>query len=194
VLPPRRLLSSTAAKVIAGLSLVVVAGAVIRLIPRTVQVAPAPSNPETRPAPVAPVVAQPAVAPAPAIEETRAAPAPTTTAPPAASDAGREKHVASRRARAEAGGDDLAAERRLLEEARAALARGDGRSALAAADRHARTFPAGQLAEERESVRVRALVASGRLDEARARAERFRRRYPQSIFLPAIASTLDPSR
>jgi hypothetical protein len=88
---------------------------------------------------------------------------------------------------------ELAAERALLEVARTALARGQPAEALAALAGHAKRFPKGRLAEERESLTVQALAAAGRPGEARERAERFRRRSPNSILLPAVESALAPS-
>jgi hypothetical protein len=84
------------------------------------------------------------------------------------------------------GGDDLAAERAALDVARTALGRGDGANALVACDDHARKFPRGALAEEREAIAVQALVLEHRPDDARARAERFRKTHPRSILLPAV--------
>jgi hypothetical protein len=55
---------------------------------------------------------------------------------------------------------------------------------------HQRRFPDGRLAEERERLRIQALIDSGDRSGARARAEEFRRRYPKSIFLPAIEAAL----
>lgn len=84
------------------------------------------------------------------------------------------------------GGDDLAAERASLDVSRTALGRGDGVNALVACDEHARKFPRGALAEEREAIAVQALVLEHRSDDARARAERFRKTHPRSILLPAV--------
>jgi hypothetical protein len=84
------------------------------------------------------------------------------------------------------GGDDLAAERAALDVARTALGRGDGANALVACDEHARKFPRGALGEEREAIAVQALVLEHRSDDARARAERFRKTHPRSILLPAV--------
>ena len=56
--------------------------------------------------------------------------------------------------------------------------------------RHALRFPEGQLTEERESLWVQVLVTSGRFDEARQRAQHFRRRYPDSLLLPGVNETL----
>jgi hypothetical protein len=76
----------------------------------------------------------------------------------------------------------LAAERTLLDVARAALSRGEAANAMAAAERHATEFPDGELAEEREAILIRALAQSGSVESARARARRFHARFPQSIF------------
>lgn len=110
--------------------------------------------------------------------------APTTVAqpiiaPPKSPSASVESSIGRRDA-------DLAAERALIEMARNALSRGRPDQALEATRLHESRYPKGQLSEERESIAVHALVAAGRVDEARARADRFRARFPQSIFLPAI--------
>ncbi|MBZ0116508.1 MAG: sigma-70 family RNA polymerase sigma factor, partial [Sandaracinaceae bacterium] len=62
----------------------------------------------------------------------------------------------------------------------------EGEAALAAIARHEARFPEGQLAAERESIRVRALLLLGRNDEARWAAERFRAEYPESIFMGVV--------
>jgi hypothetical protein len=87
----------------------------------------------------------------------------------------------------------LRAEQALLDSARVALGRGDGAAALDAATVHARRFPHGELSEERDAIAVQALVLLGRGDEARARAERFRRAYPESALFPAIREALGSS-
>jgi hypothetical protein len=84
----------------------------------------------------------------------------------------------------------LAAERKWIEMARTALARGRVDGALAALRRHARQYPGGQLAEERDSLLVQALVAKGDYAQARAQAARFGRQHPQSLFSPAIEQAL----
>jgi hypothetical protein len=80
----------------------------------------------------------------------------------------------------------LDAERALLDAARMALVSGDGDTALRALDRHARTYAHPLLGEERDALFVQALVRAGRYDEARTRAEAFRRKVPQSLFRPAV--------
>jgi hypothetical protein len=80
----------------------------------------------------------------------------------------------------------LAAERALLEIARAALAKNDNAAALKSVEEHERTFPDGRLVEERELLFVQALAKLGRKDEAHARARAFRTRFPESLLLPAL--------
>lgn len=82
--------------------------------------------------------------------------------------------------------DALVAERKLLDRARAALGAGDPTTALAACDEHARDHARGRLVEEREALRVRALSAAGRTDEARVAAGRFEASFPGSVLLPAV--------
>jgi len=84
----------------------------------------------------------------------------------------------------------LAAERNLIEIARTALARGRIDGALATLHRHSRRFAKGQLAEERDSLYVQALVAKGDFAQARERATRFRRQHPSSLFQPAVDQAL----
>ncbi|MEO7112132.1 MAG: hypothetical protein ABI183_16935 [Polyangiaceae bacterium] len=97
---------------------------------------------------------------------------------------------ASTSSRGQRGDEDLAAELAFVQMARTALARGNFSDALDATDQHEKKFPHGHLAEERESLAIQALVGAGRDDEARARAARFRAKYPSSLFLPAIAAAI----
>jgi hypothetical protein len=82
--------------------------------------------------------------------------------------------------------DPLAAERSLLEMARAALGRGQADRALAALRRHARQFPNGELTEEREGLLVQSLVGAQKYDQAREKADQFKKRYPRSLFAPVV--------
>jgi hypothetical protein len=84
----------------------------------------------------------------------------------------------------------LAAERLLLDEARAALVQGDPGRALARIETHRRTFANPILAEERDAMEVEALVKAGRTSEAKAKADAFRRRMPNSLFLPTVDSAV----
>jgi hypothetical protein len=51
---------------------------------------------------------------------------------------------------------------------------------------HARRFKNGRLAEEREALRVKALVGLGRTHDARRAAAAFEARFPNSVLLPAV--------
>ncbi len=106
-------------------------------------------------------------------------------APPKASSAPAVRAAASATTRA--GGEGaLEAERAVLDVARTALGRGDGSNALRAIDEHARKFPRGALAEEREAMAIQALRLLHRDDEAQARLGRFRGRFPTSLIRPAL--------
>jgi len=85
-----------------------------------------------------------------------------------------------------------AAERVRIEQARTALGRGEASSALSVLARHGRDHPRGQLVEEREALVILSLAADGRRAEARARAAEFRERFPKSMLLRSINSTLTP--
>lgn len=86
----------------------------------------------------------------------------------------------------------LSQERGLLEVARTALARGDVAATLDAVERHARDFPDGRLAEEREVLFIQALVQAGRKDEAARHAASFRKQFPDSLMGPAVDAALAP--
>lgn len=80
----------------------------------------------------------------------------------------------------------LAEERKLLDEARRALARGEAQAGVASLERHVKRFPKGALVEEREALYVRVLAAAGNDEAASRRAAGFQRRFPNSIFLPVV--------
>ncbi|HZS42236.1 MAG TPA: hypothetical protein VFF06_35645 [Polyangia bacterium] len=143
--------------------------------------APVPPAPLEAAPPVAPAIAP--VAPSSAITTANA-----IDPAPAAAEPSRSRALAHKGEPV----DELPAERALLEQGRAALGHGDAARALAAVERHQRKFPRGQLAEERESLWIRALVAAGEPDAARERAADFRARYPRSIFLPVVEATVKP--
>ena len=88
---------------------------------------------------------------------------------------------------------ELASEQRLLESARRALARGEPVAALAAVERHAATFESGRLTEEREVLRIQALVRAGRLEEARTEAQRFKGRFPGSLLRAVVDYAVPPA-
>ncbi len=74
----------------------------------------------------------------------------------------------------------------MLDVARTALGRGDGGNALRATEEHARKFPRGVLGEEREAMAIQALRLLHRDEEAQARLDRFRGRFPTSLIRPAL--------
>lgn len=81
--------------------------------------------------------------------------------------------------------DTLEREMRLLQ---GASPESDPRAALARAAEHERQFPRGQMAAEREFLAVQALRATGRDDEARARARALVARFPESPYASRVRS------
>ena len=153
-----------------------------------------------RRAPAAPVVAPPAARPpVPAVTPppvaaidpnapSLAALPPSLPAPSDATAAAPPHHAGPHRAGDEprARHGDLDAERALLSDARAAMQASDAPRALAILDDHAHRFARGQLAEERDALRVAALALAGDRQGARRRADEFARRHPDSLFLPSV--------
>jgi hypothetical protein len=81
-------------------------------------------------------------------------------------------------------------ELRVLQPAREAVARQDFNSALSAIAEHQRMFPSGRLTEEREALRVKALLGVGRTAEAQRAGAAFRARFPRSALLGRIEEML----
>jgi hypothetical protein len=75
-----------------------------------------------------------------------------------------------------------------LDKIRSALKSGDSASALAAVAEHEKRYPSGAHVEEREALAVQALARAGRSEEARARADRFHKRFPSSFFTAIVDS------
>jgi hypothetical protein len=116
------------------------------------------------------------------------------TAPPRVARSGAPTNSASSAAAADLPSpSSLADERGLLDSARSALAAGNGRTALQTLSAHERRFPRGRLVEERESLIVQALAHTAGPAAARQRFTSFRRRFPKSIFLPALQAVVDSS-
>ncbi|HVV52239.1 MAG TPA: hypothetical protein VHO06_21395 [Polyangia bacterium] len=82
--------------------------------------------------------------------------------------------------------DPFTAELELLQRAQAAYARRDLSEALTVVAEHARRFPRGHLAEEREALRVRLLVRMGRAAAAKRAEADFAARFPRSVLLPRV--------
>ncbi len=85
----------------------------------------------------------------------------------------------------------LAQERRAIDDARVALGAGDTTRALKVLDEHARAFPRGILREEREALSVRALARAGRATEARTRAATFHKDFPESLFASGVDAEVE---
>jgi hypothetical protein len=83
----------------------------------------------------------------------------------------------------------LSEESALVDRARANLGT-NANDALAAIDEHARRFPRGELAPEREYLRISALRRLGRPDEARTRARKYLATYPSSSYVPSVRTIL----
>jgi hypothetical protein len=147
----------------------------------------------TRPAPVAseePTARPPAEVQAQAPPSTAApSPATTSTVAPEAVDAAKPAPSSTSAMRAPAEGrgapppskpiTDASAEAALLERAREAIAT-DPKRALAITREHARRFPKGILAQEREVIAIDALKRLGKGSEAESRVDQFKKTYPGS--------------
>ncbi|MBI5495467.1 MAG: hypothetical protein HY904_10625 [Deltaproteobacteria bacterium] len=169
----------TAKVVVPAVMVVAVAGGVTvaRVVERPARVAAVTAPVVARPAPSAAaplVVIQPAPAPAPAVQ-----PAPDPRAVPLSPVPVTRPATGT-----------LPAERRLLDQARQALADHRGDAALVTLDRHREQYARGQLAEERDALRVMALADLGRAPEARRAAVRFLERHPHSVLRSAVESAV----
>jgi hypothetical protein len=129
----------------------------------------------------------------PAAPPTASSAAPSTAAPEAAAAANSEPSASAtdagasnaRPAPANSGGSG-SFELELLTRARQADLHGDFAETLALVRQHEQRFPAGRLSEEREVLRVHALVGLGRTEPARRAAARFRRQFPHSVLLQRV--------
>ncbi len=88
------------------------------------------------------------------------------------------------------GQQNYGAELELMRSAHTAYAAHEFANALVLVSEHARRFPRGLLAEEREALRVRCLAGSGRVNEARRVAASFAKRFPRSVLLPRLQGDL----
>ena len=139
------------------------------------------------------VVSEPRLAPqAPPPETAKPVPTPEP-APVGAVD---PKATTARQSTAKAAGpssaESYAIELGLLEPARTAVGQGNFASALASIAKHQQHFPRGQLSEEREALRVRALWGTGQTGRARSAAAAFRKSYPKSGLLSWMKDTATP--
>jgi hypothetical protein len=142
--------------------------------------------PVPAPSPPVPVAATPAsvsasaIVPPPPPAPSEASPPPVAGAVPGASLGGGQ--VAR---------EELHSEVELLGRARDSLASNPA-EALALTRQSATQFPGGALAQEREVLAIEALRRLGRLDEARARRDRFLSAYPGSVHRQRLEATLGP--
>jgi len=127
---------------------------------------PAPAAVPAHSVVVVTVPVAPAATPAPVDPEPPPAKPSTTKTKPAAPE------------RSDA--DVYAMELKVLQPAQRAVARQDYASALVAIAEHQRRFPSGRLAEEREALRVKALLGQGRSEDAQRAGAGFRKRFPRS--------------
>ncbi|MGH7436442.1 MAG: hypothetical protein ACRENE_12285 [Polyangiaceae bacterium] len=131
------------------------------------------------------LVERPAANPAPS-----AAPSPpAASSPPEPTAAAVSAPPASAPAHG-SGPSQLSVERHMLDEARHALLQGNPTRALEVLERHRRTFPSPLLAEEHGALEVQSLAKAERYGEARTLGEAFRRRYPDSLYLPMVDAAL----
>lgn len=145
----------------------------------------APKAPPVEAAPVEAMAVEPS--PAPGVEPE---PSPAVKPPPAVKASPPVRAPAP--ATAATRDTLLSRERSLLEVARTAMARGDVEGTLSAVEAHAKDFPQGRLAEEREVLFIQALTMAGRRAEALRHAESFRRDFPDSLLAPAVDAALGP--
>ncbi|HEX2657186.1 MAG TPA: hypothetical protein VHU40_02895 [Polyangia bacterium] len=167
---PRRLrtrLAFAAALVVGAASV----GAVAAFRQRTAELAAIDSATATAPALPAPPAPRPVAAPL-AVKPERIARRTRVKSGPAPRDMG--------------GTARFTAELELLQRAQESYTRRDFSAALDLLAEHARRFSRGQLAEEREALRVRSLRGAGRSEEARRQAADFAARFPRSVLLPRL--------
>lgn len=149
--------------------------------------------PSSSPATVRPVEARSVVAPRPPT----VAPGPLLTPSvvpekPSPAQPDRPKSAAPVESAAATSIQTYAIEAGLLEPARRSIGSGNYAAALAALARHQREYPRGQLAQEREALRVRALWGMGQKPAAESAAAAFRKRYPRSGLLSWMKEPAKP--
>jgi hypothetical protein len=88
-------------------------------------------------------------------------------------------------------GTSLFEEQRIIESARAAVARGDIASALSTLDGYERANAHGQFGPEALALRIEALSSRGELGRARTLAAEFRQRYPHHPLLSRVQTAVE---
>ena len=168
---------------IGGLYKILGAAAIVAASGATVWVFDGPSS-GSAPVSSPPVVAQKTtMTPPPArLDEARA-----SKNPPETGGAGTETRLPPRDGM-------LRAEHGLLANARLAISAAEIDKALDILRTHETRFPKGRLAENRDALHVRALMAAGQYDSVQTRVELFRNRYPESFLLADIDRELGSLR
>lgn len=129
----------------------------------------------------------PAIAPPSPTQTERAEPdAPTTGSGPATRNDKRPTTPRKPEAGEPAPDDTLAAETRLLAQARAALLEARPEQALARLAEHARRFPDGVLSEERQALDAVALCEAGRDADGESAARTFLREHPRAALAQRV--------
>lgn len=123
--------------------------------------------------------AQPTVRPA----LSALAPPPQSSPPPPPANSAASAAEPRPSAKSASPRESYAAELELLRRAQAAYGGGDFSGSLVSLNEHARQFPNGRLAEEREALRVSCLKGLGRSSDARRAAASFAQRFPHSVLL-----------
>jgi hypothetical protein len=174
--PAPRLLGRWWVVGIAGLALLGGGATLLSRSPRSAASEATPSEP---------AVAHAADVPAPTAVEAQAAISPAVepmAAPPAASAAVFEKH--------REGADDLGPQLALIDGARASLAQGNARDALARLKEYDARYPGGSLGPEATALRVDALLQTGERAKGQALGEKFVAQHPNGPYTARIRSLL----
>lgn len=129
------------------------------------------------------VSARAAVPRAPAPDAPPVSPAPPVAPPTAVPESAPSASNSARTLRARRSDE---AELELLRAAHSAYKGRHFANALVLVAEHARRYPNGLLAEEREALRVRSLAAAGRTEEARRAATAFAAHFPRSVLVPKL--------
>lgn len=158
--PPAGPAGAAGGKIALGFVATGVVAAAIAIATRTPSPTEAPPPP-----PASAIVEAPAPPPPPAPIETTPEPIASASATPPARPAPPRVVVP---------------EATILKQAHDELLRGSPERALALAADHARAYPNGALAQERDVITIEALVRLGRKDEARRKARAFHAAYPGS--------------
>ena len=139
-----------------------------------------------------PPATTPVASPLPATALPQAPPAPVLPPRPRARTTSKQRATGAAGASAPVSGPAPERELVLLQRSQSALDRDPG-AALALAEEHARDYPRGVFAQEREILAIEALLKLRRRPEALARAELFLQRYAESPHSRRVRALLERS-